>query len=169
MNIAIDASDFAQLADFFRRAPEITQRELLTVMTDADVLLQGELMQQLPAGAAGAAGLRGSISHEEHALGDNVLGLVASSKDYAWYVEGGTKPHRPPIQPLMDWVEAKLGLREEEAKGVAFAISRTIAKRGTKANPVWSRVWQAQQATIRAKFVAALERITVRLAAGGAA
>lgn len=168
MNITLDASDFAQLADFWKRGPDIVREELLRTMADADMLLKGELMQKLPAGAGGAAGLRGSLNNEEHRLGDNVIGTVASNLGYSGYVEFGTKPHWAPIQPLMDWVEAKLGLREKEAKSVAFAISHAIHKRGTKANPVWSEVWQAQQATIRAKFEAALQRIATRLAAQGA-
>lgn len=169
MNVNLDTSDFAQLADYWRRAPEITREELLVAITDADVLLTGELQQQLPSGAGGAAGLRGSIAHEEHALADNVIGLTYSTKEHAVYVEIGTKPHLPPIQPLIDWVEAKLGLRNEEAKGAAFAISRAIGKRGTKANPVWQRVWDRAQGEIRRKFDAAVARIATRLAAGGVA
>lgn len=163
MNVTLDAGDFAQLADLWRRGPDVTREELLAAMTDADVLLQGELMQQLPAGAGGAAGLRGSVFRKEESLADNVIGVVASGKPYAAYVELGTKPHTPPIQPLIDWVEAVLGLRDVEAKGAAFAISRSIGARGTKPNPVWRIVWAQQRDAIRRKFDAAVTRIAGRL------
>jgi len=166
MNLVLDASDFAELGSYWNRAPDITREELLVAMTDADVLLQGELMQSLPLGAGGAAGLRGSVAHEEQALADRVLGTTYSPKEYAVYVELGTRPHLPPIQPLIDWVEARLGLHDDEAKGVAFAISRAIGVRGTKANPVWRTVWERSQAEIRRKFDAAMQRIAGRLAGG---
>jgi hypothetical protein len=167
MNISLDVSDFVAFGDAWRRAPDITRQELLVAMTDSDVLLQGELMQSLPAGAGGlhGGGLRGSIAHEERALSDTVIGSTYSPKEYAPYIEGGTKPHRPPIQPLIDWAVAKLGLGEDEAKGAAFAIARTIGVRGTKPNPVWRTVWDRSQAEIRRKFDAAMQRIAVRLAA----
>ncbi|MEO5626927.1 MAG: hypothetical protein ABIQ70_13040 [Dokdonella sp.] len=168
MNSTIDASDFAQLADFWKRAPEITKEELLIAVTDSDVLLQGELMQALPSGAGGAAGLRGSIFHEEQVLADNVLGMTSTDKQYAPFIELGTRPHLPPITPLIDWVEAKLGLHGAEAKSAAFAISRKIGKHGTRPNPVWRTVWQAQQTAIRRKFDEAMQRIASRLAGGAA-
>jgi hypothetical protein len=37
----------------------------------------------------------------------------------------------PPITPLKDWAMAKFGLGEREALGMAFAVSKNIAKSGT--------------------------------------
>lgn len=37
----------------------------------------------------------------------------------------------PPITPLQEWAMAKFGLNESEALGMAFAVSKNIAKRGT--------------------------------------
>jgi len=166
MRFAIDATQFTQLAELFTRAPDITREELLTTMTDVDLLLQGELMQQLPAGAGGAAGLRGSIAREEQILGDQVLGLVSTDRPYAVYVETGTRPHAVGmigIQALIDWVEAKLGVRGKEATGVAFAIAHKIRKVGTKPNPVWQRTLEQRTAAIVRKFDEAVIRIFARL------
>lgn len=163
MNITADLRDFAELAALWQRAPEIVQPEMLATMRDADLLLQGELMRELPSGAAGAAGLRGSVFTEEQLLGDTVLGLVATPQPYAAYVELGTKPHMPPIQPLMDWVRAKTGERGKEAKSAAYAIAFSIRERGTKPKPIWAKTYQRMQGEIRRKFDAAIARVLNQL------
>lgn len=166
MEITIDTRQFTQLAEFFRRMPDITREEVLRSITEIDLLVQGELVQAMPRGAGGlhGAGLAGSVFREEQVLADSVIGMVATPEPYAEYVEVGTKPHTPPIQPLMDWVVAKLGLRDDDAKGAAFAISKAIAKRGTRAQPVWQTTYQRLLPEIEAKLAQSVERIAARLA-----
>lgn len=170
MNITLDASDFAQLADFWRRAPDITRTRLLSAMTYADTTLQTALREDLPKGAGGAAGLQGSIATEEHALADNVLGMVYSPLPHAAYVEFGTRPHpvnAAGIQSIADWVQAKFGESDEKAaRGIAFAIAHKIRRVGTKANPVWQRTWEAKLPQIRERFDKAMRWIAQDLAGG---
>ena len=54
---------------------------------------------------------------------------------YAEYVEYGTGPHRPPVEPIKKWVHRKLGLSGKEADHVAWAIVKAIEKRGTIPKP----------------------------------
>ena len=59
---------------------------------------------------------------------------------YAAPVETGARPHMPPPDSLLLWVEKKFGIDEEkEALSVAFAIAKTIAKRGTQGHQMFSR------------------------------
>lgn len=171
MEITVDTSQVKGLADLWQQSPEIAQEEMLRTATEIDVLIQGELMQKLPRGAGGlhGAGLAASPFHEEQALADGVLGMVSTSRPYAEYVEVGTKAHKPPVQPLIDWVEAKLGYHDKHAKGVAFAIRNTIAKRGTHPQPVWQQTYQQLLPTIQQKLQAGLDRIAARLTPQGAA
>ena len=170
MELTIDASQFLQLADVFGRAPDLTRRELLRAVTEADILVQGELQQHLPEGAGGrhGAGLVGGVHHEESVLTDGVLGMVSQSQPYGVYVEAGTKPHKPPIQPLMDWIEAVIGLRDKEAKGMAFAIRNTIGKRGTHAQPVWQQTYNKMLPKIQQLLTDAVQRVRDQLAGGAA-
>lgn len=167
VNLSIDASDFAQLGDFWRRAPDITRTVLMTAMTAVDADLQGTLKRDLPKGAGGAAGLQGSISSEEHALADNVIGVVSTQLPHAVYVELGTRPHpvnAAGIQALADWVQAKFHESDEEvATGIAHAIAWKIRRKGTPANPVWQHTWDAKQPHIRAVFDGAMRRIAREL------
>lgn len=172
MNTIIDAADFAQLADFWRRAPDITRTVLMRAMTAVDLDIQGTLKRDLPKGAGGAAGLQGSVTTEEHALADNVIGMVYSALPQAVFVEIGTKPHpvsAEGVQSLADWVQAKFGESDEEsALSIAHAIAWKIRRKGTPANPVWQRTWDAKQPTIREVFDAAMRRIAAELAGSGA-
>lgn len=168
MNITLDAGDYAQLADFWKRGPDITRTRLQAAVKACDDELTTTLKQNLPRGAGGSAGLAGSIQTEEQALNDNVIGMVSTAQPYAAYVELGTGPHWMPIQPLMDWVKVKFGLLDLSAKNAAYAIRGAIAKRGTKANPVWQRTWTEKQAFVREQFDAAMAAIASDLAGAGA-
>lgn len=56
--------------------------------------------------------------------------------DYTeWLVQGRKPGKKPPITPLIRWVEAKLGASGDEAKGIAFAVANKIAKEGTDYHP----------------------------------
>lgn len=166
MELHFDVTGGEELMAQWRRAPEIVQQELLATITEADNLLLGEVQDMTPHGATNA--LRGSIIGRESVGPDGVLGEVGSPLAYAIAVELGTKPHFPPIEPLMDWVRAKLGVREErEVSSAAYAIAHTIAQRGTLAVGMFHRTFAAKQSDIDAMFVQARERIFLRL--GGAA
>lgn len=170
MNITLDSGSLLQLADLWRQAPEITRQELLRATTESDLLMQGELMQALPRGVGGrhGAGLVGTLFTEEHVLADNVIGLVASKEPYAEYLETGTKPHMPPLQPIVDWVQAVIGAKGEKAQEIAQAIRWKQYNQGTKAKPVWQATYKRVLQQVQANFDAAYARITSRLAGGEA-
>ena len=56
--------------------------------------------------------------------------IVGTALKYAAAVEFGSVPHWAPIGPLKQWAKRKLG--DESA---AYAVQKTIAKRGTKPKP----------------------------------
>ena len=62
---------------------------------------------------------------------------VQFNAPYASDVEYGIAPggHGPPVEVLAQWCQRKLGLKKDEALGVAFAIKKTIAAEGTTARP----------------------------------
>lgn len=72
--------------------------------------------------------LRDSIRGEWRGLG----GRWFSDVPYAPYVENGSRPHWPPIDPLKEWARKVLG--DEDA---GYAIAASIAKNGTKAQPMF--------------------------------
>lgn len=168
MNITTDFGSINKLVQLWQQAPDITREEVRRAVTEADLLLQGELQHSVARGAGGrhGAGIAGSIFREEHTLGDNVIGLVATNQSYAEYREVGTKPHMPPITPIEDWVQAVLGLRGEDAEGAAYAIRWKIFHHGTKGDHVWQKTYQRLYPKVQGFFVNAVARIERRLAAG---
>lgn len=79
------------------------------------------------------ADLRVSVHAEFSALGQAALVCDAP---YAVAVEVGSRPHWMPIEPLVKWVQVKLGISDQnEAYRVAGAIQKKIATEGTK--PTW--------------------------------
>lgn len=165
MDITVDTSQMMELADVWQRAPKLTRKEFKRAATEIDLLVQGELQQELPRGAGGlhGAGLAGSVARKEHVLSNRVVGMVFTSEPYATYVELGTRPHKPPIQPLKDWVEAVIGLRGEDAEEVAEAISWKIARHGTEGTHTWAKTYRRLVPAMQRKVGEALARIRHKL------
>jgi hypothetical protein len=169
MRLRIDSSEVKGLGALWAHAPEIMGEEMHRAVAECDQLLAGELKQQLPKGAgglSGGAGLVGSVFTEEEVLANNVIGMVASPLPYAEYVEIGTRPHFPPLQPLEDWVQAKLGITDEsERRSVAFLIARKISVKGTQGDGTWGRVAEAQTPEVLRKLADGVDRVLDRLGA----
>ena len=103
MNISIDATEVLDLADAWNEAPELVQRELIAATLEGELLLEREIKEDTPTGVTGQ--LRASITaHEPVVAANSVAGVVGTSLAHALPVELGTRPHFPPLEPLVDWV-----------------------------------------------------------------
>lgn len=158
----ISAQALAVLQDGLLRAPEITRKELMAAGTEATMLLEREVKENIPTGATGLT--RASVSSDVLSTPAGVLGIVGSSQPAALFVEGGTKPHMPPPKALEPWVRAVLGLGEKQAASVAFSIALKIKAHGTKAQQPFARALQAREAQVVRMFEAAAERVAQQLA-----
>lgn len=163
--VRLEPLNIQRVTQMLEQAPAIAQQELLAAMTWADLLLQREVAERTPT-AHGT--LRASIFSEERIQGDGVLGVVASPLAYAEYVELGTRPHFPPLEPLEDWVKTKFGLAGDEARGVAFAVALSIAARGTPAVRMFTRAFEENSAQIERRFELGVQRIEARMREAGA-
>lgn len=57
-------------------------------------------------------------------------------KGYTYQLVNGRAPgNKPPVTPLFNWVQQKIGKSGREALGIAFAIQNKIAKEGTEYYP----------------------------------
>jgi hypothetical protein len=71
-----------------------------------------------------------------------VIGVAPTlgADKYAAPVETGTRPHMPPPSALLPWVQKKFGFEDEkEALSMAFAVAKSIAKKGTQGHQMFSR------------------------------
>lgn len=164
---AIGLEQLRALEGALAQAPEMVQRELLAAAAEADALIQREVQEAMPT-AHGT--LRASVFHEEAVTDTGVTGLVATPLVYGEPVELGTRPHFPPIEPLMDWVKVKLGIQGEVLqRAAAFAIAMKISRVGTAGQFPFRTVYERLEAQVRAIFDRAGERIAAQLTPGGAA
>lgn len=129
-----------------KRAPKLFDEELNAFIYEADLLLEREVKELTPVGIGAGGGLRGSIAGQEpKRLADRIIGEVSTTLSHAIPVELGTKPHMPPVQPLVDWAAQKFGLPEDEAKRVGFLVARKIATKGTKGHFMFEKAFDANE------------------------
>lgn len=79
--------------------------------------------------------------------------------DYWKYVEEDTRPHRPPLAPILEWVRVKPVLPRPDAYGriptpesLAYLISRKIAQSGTEGSHDLRKTQQVMNADIRQRL-----------------
>lgn len=162
----IDLVNLRELQAQLRGSPKIVVEELERATIEADQLIEREVKERVPRGAHGL--LAQSVFSEEQVTENGALGVVGTPMNYAIAVELGTRPHFPPIEPLIDWVKAKLGIQEEKAaRGAAFAIAKKISVRGTVGQFPFQLASIATEEGVRAIFDQATDRIIARM--GGAA
>ncbi|MBF0093988.1 MAG: hypothetical protein HQL34_05525 [Alphaproteobacteria bacterium] len=168
--VEIDGSVFGDIRKHLADLPDVLDRGLLAGIMEASLLLQWETAERTPS-AAGA--LRGSIiaAMPERTggfaansvdgagrAGGAVLGVVGSPLAYAEPVELGTKPHMPPLQPILDWVTLRLGLKGGEAKKAAEAIRWKIHHHGTQGAFMFRDALKANHEQMVRKVEEALRR-----------
>lgn len=135
-------------------------------MISSLLYLEGQTAERTP---VNMGTLRRSYTSEVSQFIDAVFGKMSSPLTYALPVEMGTKPHFPPMEPLINWVESKLGLYGDEAERAARGIQRKIGRFGTPGYGMARFALIDGQTTISAEFADAAERITARLASAGGA
>ena len=77
--------------------------------------------------------------HADVEVGGTTYAVVLHLEDYWKYLEEGTKPHWPPRDAILKWIEAKPVIpypgkdgRIPSPESLAFLIQRKIARVGTK-------------------------------------
>lgn len=165
-SLHISAPALDALRRGWREAPALVQRELLVSMTQATLLIEREVKENIPRGATGLTAA--SVTSDAFSTPAGVLGVVASSQPSATFVELGTKPHRPPVAALIPWVRAVLGVDAKRAPSVAFLIARKIARKGTEAKQPFGRAVASTSGQVLRMFEDAAGRISSQLAGGQA-
>ena len=162
----LDASEIDALRRGWERAPEIVAEAFEPAVRQATLLAEREIRERTPTAAGTLAASIAAGSPRRTASG--IEGTVSTSLSYAIPVELGTKPHWPPVRPLQDWVELKLGLRGEEAEEAARAIQRKIGHRGTEGAHMFREGLRAVRGQVERMFSEAARQALQELAAAGA-
>lgn len=162
MQVRLDIVTADAITRAWHVAPQIVLDELETAMGQALVYLQRETAERTPT-AMGTLRQAYQVNVESSALLDAVFGTLSNPLPYALPVELGTKPHYPPLAPLLNWVEVKLGLQGDEAESAALGIQRKIGRVGTPGYGMARYALMDGQQTIYAEFADAARRIESRV------
>ena len=73
------------------------------------------------------------------------------------FMEYGTRPHMPPIAPLIQWATRKFGVDEGEATAIAWAVAKKIAREGIAPRGFFRRAMARMQAIVEGEIVHELE------------
>jgi hypothetical protein len=174
ISIHLDMSEVVAVAQAMEIAPELVDAHFLPAVFEATLLAQREIVERTPRGVGAGGGLAGSINAREPEIGvDAIVGVVGTPLAYAEPVELGTRPHMPPLQPLMDWVKAKLGKPADQVEPIARAIQWKIYHHGTRGAFMFREGLKAVQPQIERIMGEAARGLIADLAAlgrsGGAA
>jgi hypothetical protein len=99
-------------------------------------------------------------------------GRLYNNAPHARFVERGRKPGKgPPLEAIVEWVMVKGIVRRsrmkakskfQEARSVAFAVQRKIAKKGIKGRYVLDRAMPAVRRKAKANLAAMIAKIAAR-------
>ena len=122
------------------RLPAEVQRECFKAMQRASLDIIADAKSNLRANGSVVTGnLRASgkvQKVDEKTLDVGFFSSDVENKGYASYVEYGRKPGKmPPPDILEAWAYKKFRLSHKDARSAAWALARSIAKKGTKARP----------------------------------
>lgn len=165
-SIAFDAADVGRWRSAFLRAPALAAEEMQAFMTRATAHLQAEVQARTPT-THGV--LRASVYGEVQLFqsGFGVEGLVGTPLAYGPAVEYGTKPHHPPVEPLIDWARQKLALSGVEAERAGRAIAWKIAHKGTQGVHMFRDAFNENREQIVADFRRSAARVVRRIQEAG--
>ena len=122
------------------RLPAEVQRECFKAMQTASLDIIADAKSNLRVNGSVVTGnLRASgkvQKVDEKTLDVGFFSSDVENKGYARYVEYGRKPGKmPPPDILEAWAYKKFRLSHKDARSAAWALARSIAKKGTKARP----------------------------------
>lgn len=155
-----------QFTAALRLGKEPTIEEYRAATLEALALLENLVKDNTPVGATSL--LRGAWAHELLGGPDDgrVTGRLYNPLGYAAPMEYGTKPHWAPLDPLVDWVKAKLDVKDDdEAMEVAKKIQFKIAAHGTKGAHMAQRGLEDALSDIIKMYKAAQVRALARIKA----
>lgn len=85
--------------------------------------------------------LRGSITHRVERDGEELAVFVGTNVRYALPVHNGRRPgaKMPPVDVILEWCRRQGmiddTMTESQARGVAFVVARSIARKGIRPKP----------------------------------
>lgn len=157
------------ITEFERRVtrfvPEI-RAAYVRALQSASLRLNGVVVHEIdtatPHPAVSSGELRGSVDTE---LVDDG-GIVSVSSPHAPMMEFGTRPFMPPLETLVQWVQAKKFADGKAARQMARAIQRKIARDGIAPRGYMAKAFAQAPAILRSEVITELGKMAASSGAG---
>lgn len=157
--------DLGAIRKLAKKYPVETRIEMTDTMHDIVNRLEALVVKGTPAGVSGEGGLRGSIAGEVVTMGQEVRGTVGTPLEYGKVIEYGRRPGKamPPVAPIALWARRKLGVSEEESRGVGFVIARKIAVEGFEGAHMFEKAWKEVEPWAQKQLMGIADRVIRRI------
>ena len=157
----IDLSGIDETTADMETFPIDLGRELTLAMNQSLDFVRGQVAVRTP---VNVGTLRDSLNYQIISPFPNLVGAVGSPSVYAPVMEFGRKPNSrmPPVDAIALWAVRKLGLSPEEAEGAAWAIAKSIAKKGIEGKYMFKEGFEVSTPHVNQLFDSAVARATAR-------
>ena len=161
LSLDIDVSGLNDVVADVDAFPQDVGRELTIAMESSLQLLEGQVKTRTP---VNVGKLRDSIGHSIISQFPNLIGQVGTPLVYGIVMEEGRKPgaRMPPVDAIKLWVVRKLGIPADEAEGVAWAVAKSIAKKGIEGKHMFKEGLEVSEPHINTLFDNAIARSVAR-------
>ena len=120
----------AQFAELLEDMPKEVEQAVIRGLRSASLRGVGFVVEEIDQGKpyppVNTGMLRMSVQRTVLPKGAQVF----SDSPHFPFMEYGTRPHFPPIAPLVVWATRKFGVEEGEARAIAWAVAKKIAREG---------------------------------------
>lgn len=147
--IKIEIEGLNKLKTAFRKSPEIVRDQIQKAITQSIFLVHREAKLEAPVGVTG---------HLRSRMGKQITpfrGVIGPTVEYGLFVHEGTSPHWTSVKNLEKWANKK-GINP-------FALQRSIARKGTKANPFMTRAVDQSEGKVQEFFQLAIDNVLKQL------
>lgn len=129
--VTVELKNFNRLQEVASRYPQVAEKHVGYAITRALTRVMGSVKQEAPQGVSTFLKNRWTIR------AGRFEGTLFSGTEYASAVHNGTRPHFVPIEDLKKWA-IKKGIN-------AYAVQKSIAKKGTRPNKFLDRAVKANE------------------------
>ena len=145
--VSLEIKNLDKVQDYYNKFPEIAGAELKKANNATLITIERRAKRNAPSD-------RGKLRKNTKRVATEQGGSLTFQEKYAAAVHEGTRPHHPPIQKgkgLALWAKRK-GLN-------AYAVAKSIARKGTKGKPFLQDAVLAKKSTVNRIFIRALKNI----------
>ena len=141
------------LDEDLERAARFSPKEMTVLITEILERARTEIVKRTPVGHSGAA-RRGWASEIRRRNTSSQTGIVTNPILHVDPLDKGRRPgKRPPIEAIIPWVGAKLGIPPgPRRRSVAFLIARKIGASGTEPVNMIEEGWEEAREQIKPRL-----------------